>query len=283
MLRQRFAPFFMAIVVVGFGTAGVALAPPSAALNLDQYIEVAQCDPPTSQDCKQIPQVPFTAGDKDKLQVTFTANANHCSDIEVRILVDNYPQSGWLRVGPGQSVTSPTFTQSGDHVLGVAARGVTGGCNTGVLNAWGGTVHVTSVGAPPPSVGAGQPASGPVPVGPTPNHVCQWKLNDAVVIDLDNGIQVHLDQWHDLTAIGPAHLYAPGATVESDRGDVIGAGGQGNDVNFTIVWFDKKGQHVETNDFTGSIDPEFGALRGTTTNNAGVTNQWSAHEHWTCG
>jgi hypothetical protein len=93
---------------------------------------------------------------------------------------------------------------------------------------------------------------------------------------------VNLDQWHNLNAIGPAHLYAPGGTVESNRGDVIGAGGEGTDVSFTIMWFDKNGRHSESNDYTGSIDPEWGTLRGTTVNNAGVRNEWSAHEHFTC-
>jgi len=142
-----------------------------------------------------------------------------------------------------------------------------------VLNAWGGTVHLDSI----DDVG---PAPHPVPApAPTP---CKWTYSGAVVIEQDNGIRVDLDQWHDLTAMGPAHLYAPGATVESDRGTILGAGGEGTNLSFTIAWFDKKGQHVETNDYNGTIDPEFGSLRGTTKNNAGVTNEWLAHEHWTC-
>ena len=50
----------------------------------------------------------------------------------------------------------------------------------------------------------------------------------------------------------------------------------------TITWFDKNNRYATTNDYTGTIDPEWGTLRGTTTNYEGVTNEWSAHEHFTC-
>jgi hypothetical protein len=246
--------------------AGVALAPPAAALHIEQYIEVPQCQPATSQVCAQSPEVKFTAGQGDSLQVQFTANANHCSDILVRFNVDNYPQSDWLRVGPGQTVTSPSFNKGGDHVLSVKAKGIDVGCNTGVLNSWGGTVRVDSIDV----------------VGPAPTPIpCKWTYSGAVVIEQDNGIRVHLDQWHDLTAIGPAHLYAAGATVQSNRGDVIGAGGDGANLSFTITWFDKNNRYATTNDYTGNIDTS-GTLRGTTVNNEGVTNEWLAHEHFTC-
>jgi hypothetical protein len=258
---------------VAVAAAGVALAPPAAALHLEQYIEVPQCQPATSQVCAQSPEVRFTAG-QDDLQVQFTANANHCSDILVRFNVDNYPQGDWLQVGPGQTVSYPSVrTSGGDHVLSVTAKGIDGGCNTGVLNSWGGTVRIDSADA----VG---PAPHPV-AAPTPQP-CKWAHYGAVVIDQDNGIRVDLDQWEDLTAIGPVHLYAPGATVQSNHGELIGAGGAGTKVSFTIAWFDKNNRYATTNDYTGNIDPTSGALRRTTVNNEGVSNEWVAHEHFTC-
>lgn len=154
------------------------------------------------------------------------------------------------------------ITKSGDPVLSVQAKGIEGGCNTGVLNAWGGTVHLDSVGA----------------VGPAPQQVpCKWTNSGAVVLEQDNGTWVHLDQRNDVTTMGPAHLFAPGASVQSDRGDVLGADGNGTDLSFSIAWFDNKNNHVDTNDYTGSIDPQ-GALRSTTVNNEGVKNEWVAHE-----
>jgi hypothetical protein len=257
---------FAATLVIGIGMAGVALAPPAAALHVEQYIEVPQCQPNTSQECPQKPEVKFTAGQNEDIQAQFTANANHCSDISVRFLVDGYPQGDWLRVGPGQTVSS-SFQKSGAHVLSVAAKGIEGGCNTGHLDAWGGTVRLDS----------------PDAVGPAPHPVaCKWKYSGGVNIMQDNGIRVELDQWHDLTAMGPAHLYPPGSTVQANRGAVIGAGGEGTSLSFTIVWYDKNGGRADGNDYSGTIDPEWGTLGGTTKNDEGVVNQWKANEHWTC-
>jgi len=40
---------------------------------------------------------------------------------------------------------------AGPHTVGVQAQGVVGGCNSGVLHSWGGTVHTkTPPQAPPP-------------------------------------------------------------------------------------------------------------------------------------
>jgi hypothetical protein len=260
-------------MVVGIGTASVVFAPPAAALHVEQYIEVPQCQPATSQVCPQSPEVRFTAGQNDQIQAQFTANGNHCSDILVRFNVDNYPQSDWLRASPGETVTSPTFTRSGDHVLSVTAQGVEGGCNTGVLNAWGGTVRIDS----PDVVGpAPHPAADPAP------PACKWTYSGAVVIMQDNGIRVDLDRWNDLYAGGPAHLYPPGSTVQANRGEIAGAGGEGTSLWFTIIWYGKNGGHADSNDYTGTIDPESGTLGGTTKNDEGVVNQWKANEHWTC-
>jgi hypothetical protein len=95
------------------------------------------------------------------LLASFTANTNGCSDAFIRFNISNYPQSDWLRVSPGQTVASKVaYGRSGDLVLSVTARGIEGGCNTGILNAWGGTVRVEST---------PRPTSAPIPIpGPDP-------------------------------------------------------------------------------------------------------------------
>jgi hypothetical protein len=126
--------------------ATLALAGTASAVTIEQYVEVPNCQPATSQDCPQIPLVNFTASNDGFVLPQFTANSNHCSDISVHILLDNYPQ-GSARVGPGQTVTigKGFYVGRGIHTLGVRAVGILGGCNTGVLNAWGGTVRVDSM------------------------------------------------------------------------------------------------------------------------------------------
>jgi hypothetical protein len=138
-----------AAAIVAGGFAALRLAAPVSATGLaDQYVEVPQCQPNTSQTCPQEPEVPFTTPAGAKVQPSFTANANHCSDIQVRFLKDDpsttwYPASDWMQAGPGQTVTGFHYdVKPGNHTLKVQARGVPGGCNTGHLDAWGGTVHI---------------------------------------------------------------------------------------------------------------------------------------------
>jgi hypothetical protein len=127
--------------------AALALAGTASAVTIEQYVEVPNCQPATSQKCPQIPEVNFTASDDGSVLAQFTANSNHCSDIIVDILLDHYQQWQSARVGPGQTVTlgKGFYVTRGNHVLGVRAEGILGGCNTGVLNAWGGTVRVDSM------------------------------------------------------------------------------------------------------------------------------------------
>ena len=63
---------------------------------------------------------------------------------------------------PGQTTTVDIGLHPGDHVLSVKARGSEGGCNTGILSAWGGTVRLDTA-----------DDVGPAPVK-TP---CKWSLN----------------------------------------------------------------------------------------------------------
>ena len=139
----------IAAIVASASIAGVTFAAPALAVHLEQYIEVPQCQPATSEDCPQVPQVTFTSEKGEGIHAQFTANANHCSDISVRILLDGYPVGDWIRVGPGQT-TPPDqgfVSPGGTHTLGVKARGILGGCNTAdVLSAWGGTIRIDSDG-----------------------------------------------------------------------------------------------------------------------------------------
>jgi hypothetical protein len=126
------------------GVAAVALASPASAVNVEQYIEVPQCQPATSQVCPQVPEVNFSALKGEFVLVQFTANQNHCADMIAHILLDHYPV-GSGRVGPGQTFQQKPWAGEGNHVISVRAEGVTGGCNTGVVNSWGGTVRIQSL------------------------------------------------------------------------------------------------------------------------------------------
>ena len=139
----------VAAIASGAAVAAVGLAgPASANVLVDQPVGVGQCQPNTSQRCPQEPEVDFSVpGGAGPVRASFTANANHCSDINVRLIKDDpntgwYPFGDWQRVGPGQTVSVMTEMPTGAHKIKVQAEGLEGGCNTGHLDAWGGNIRV---------------------------------------------------------------------------------------------------------------------------------------------
>jgi hypothetical protein len=162
----------VAAIASGAGIAGVGLAgPASAGVLLDQPLGVGQCQPNTSQRCPQEPEVNFTVpGGAGTVQASFTADAGHCSDINVRLIKDNpdtgwYPFGDWQRVGPGQTVSVKTDMPAGPHAIKVQAEGIEGGCNVGHLDAWGGNIRVEADAIPTEAPKPGSPFQIP-PFGP---------------------------------------------------------------------------------------------------------------------
>jgi hypothetical protein len=140
----------VAAMVAGSGLAAVGFAgQASADTVLDQPIGVGQCSPNASQTCPQEPRADYTTPGSGQILAHFTADPGHCSDIEVRMVADNevyasgYPISDWKRIGPGQTADSGKIAvDGGPHYVSLQAKGVEGGCNTGHLDAWGGTLRV---------------------------------------------------------------------------------------------------------------------------------------------
>ncbi len=122
------------------GVATLALAAPASAAPFvqDSYIEVPQCQPATSQLCPQIPTA--TVGPVMSPSVTFTANANHCSDIIAHIFIDG-TEFGSDLLEPGETTPEFPLESLQSHTVGVQAEGIPGGCNVGHVDAWGGTLH----------------------------------------------------------------------------------------------------------------------------------------------
>jgi hypothetical protein len=138
------------ITVIGAASCAAIPFSVSAAakplLQFDQYIEVPNCNVPEGTElCPEIPTVTVDP-EKERMQVAFTANQNHCSDIIAHILVDGKEYVS-TEVGPGQRDGSHVFrVKEGPHVVGVQAEGVRGGCNTtGTLLAWGGNLHIEAI------------------------------------------------------------------------------------------------------------------------------------------
>lgn len=80
------------------------------------------------------------------LQAQFIGASTLCSNIRIHFLVDGNE----VAVTPfvGASGSSGIFNlgpvSSGSHILGLQAEGQVGGCNSGALASWAGTVQVTT-------------------------------------------------------------------------------------------------------------------------------------------
>ncbi len=76
------------------------------------------------------------------LLVQFIASREHCSRIVAETFVDGKSRAK-QRLLPGeQGVPVPAGVNPGAHLVQVQATGIRGGCNTGGLAAWGGTIKV---------------------------------------------------------------------------------------------------------------------------------------------
>jgi hypothetical protein len=76
------------------------------------------------------------------LRIAYRAPRAHCSAVRVRVSVDDRPAVVSAPVDPGQQseVLDLGPQTPGVHALAVHAEGVPGGCNTGRLLSWGGTL-----------------------------------------------------------------------------------------------------------------------------------------------
>ena len=105
-------------------------------------IGVERCDPPPKQLCTPIPSVAVPTGDQ-YLTVEFIASPNGCSDMIAHVIVDGR-EWGSDRLGPGQGTLGlANEVGSRTHTVGVQAEGIEGGCNTGYLSSWTGTLHIS--------------------------------------------------------------------------------------------------------------------------------------------
>jgi hypothetical protein len=80
------------------------------------------------------------------LMINFIAAPTHCSDVLVLILVGGVEKfvSGPLAPGVSTGLQNLGPVPEGSYTLGVQAEGVVGGCNSGTIGSWAGTLDVTT-------------------------------------------------------------------------------------------------------------------------------------------
>ena len=126
----------------GNSTSSIISPQPKTELFSSSFsIGVEKCDPPPKQLCTPIPSREFPTG--GLLTVQFTLGTNGCSDMIAHVIVDGR-EWGSDRIGPDKTRTRPFMNPvaSGTHTVGVQAEGIVGGCNTGSLGSWDGTLSI---------------------------------------------------------------------------------------------------------------------------------------------
>lgn len=134
------------LMLVAFALSGALSATGAAADDLTRSFDVGvgACDAAGfAQLCTPVPSVALPTD--GVFRVAFDASINHCSAIIAHVLVDGVERFASGALPPGQSTGLLDFgpIAAGVHAVGVQAEGVTGGCNTGSLGSWEGTLSLT--------------------------------------------------------------------------------------------------------------------------------------------
>jgi hypothetical protein len=137
-----------AAIIVAVSTP-VILAAPANAKDLDKHVAV-NCPAPFSQDCPGAAVFKVDmAKDTISATVSFTADSNPpaCAPASITMFGDGQPLGPAQVIWPGQTTESQVrpINYPGTHTFAVTAKGVLGGCNTGSMSGWSGTIHVETL------------------------------------------------------------------------------------------------------------------------------------------
>jgi hypothetical protein len=99
----------------------------------------------TGQTCVPVFSTPLTLNQSGPLTIKVTAPATHCSNISYIVSVDGSVVTKTPFLGPGQNsipINTAAVT-TGKHTITVQGVGTLGGCNSGNLLSWAGTLTIT--------------------------------------------------------------------------------------------------------------------------------------------
>lgn len=133
-----------AVIAAATVVPALALAGPASAQVYNEHLAV-DCPQPFSQDCSpRQGYTVITSPGFNHLFATFTADPNPpaCAPGKATIFIDGRPWGSKV-VEPGANdggygIPAPP----GKHQVEVQMEGVRGGCNTGSMSGWSGTLHV---------------------------------------------------------------------------------------------------------------------------------------------
>ncbi len=150
-----------AAAAIAMGCTSLVLAAPAAAEDHDKHLAV-DCPPPFSQACapRQGISVDTSQDSSDSDVVWFTADPNPpaCAPGLVTLYADGNPAGPAELVQPGDETKHHEVRlPPGSHLFEAQMAGTPGGCNTGAMSGWSGTIHVNTGGGiaapnqPPPA------------------------------------------------------------------------------------------------------------------------------------
>ena len=216
-----------AAAAVAMGCAPLVLAAPAAAKDLDKHVAV-NCPAPFSQTCTPRGGMSVVTGkDTTSAAVSFSADPNPpaCAPALVTLYADGNALGPAELVQPGgQTGSHEVPVNEGTHLFEAQLTGTPGGCNTGAMSGWSGTIHVsTSQSANPPQASGPTNPQQPPPAG---QNTMVWTATGHgatynITIDDDKNVQTipspNLPFTHsEVLTAKPGDLYQ---IVVSGKGD----------------------------------------------------------------
>ena len=129
--------FAFAVAVAG----ALFLAAPATA---QTFPVVVNCTS-VGQTCTPLYSTPITVGTTGPITLSFTISGAGCSSAQVIMSVDSTPVYTSAFLAPGQTASFTTASLSaGPHSVSLQAIGQVGGCNSGNLGSWGGSLNVSA-------------------------------------------------------------------------------------------------------------------------------------------
>jgi hypothetical protein len=120
--------------------AAIVLAPPAAAQTYSQHLAV-DCPQPYSQSCP--PRQGITVKTDGPIAAQFIADPNPpaCAPGYVQLFIGHVRVNEGT-VNPGGTLRGATTVAQGTYEVKVQVDGILGGCNTGAMSGWSGTLNV---------------------------------------------------------------------------------------------------------------------------------------------
>jgi hypothetical protein len=128
------------VLAAAVAYGALALAPPAGAATASKHLAV-DCPEPYSQSCA--PSAGLTIKTAGPLYASFTADGNPpaCAPGFASIWFNDEAAQG-AKLEPGDTVEAGKDVAPGTYYVNVHVEGVLGGCNTGAMSGWSGTLKI---------------------------------------------------------------------------------------------------------------------------------------------